>query len=83
MTQQRAAAEPAKVIPCALHALIRDGPPLAPQQPQPRVPCWSFTQTLRCAAPLNLVRDSLPGLDQPLPQGPFSLRQLLRYQAGE
>ncbi|WP_276575243.1 serine hydrolase domain-containing protein [Pseudomonas protegens] len=71
-----------KDIPCVLHALIHNGQPLAPQQPQPRVPWWSFTKTVLCAATLTLVRDGLLGLDEPLPQGPFTLRQLLRHQAG-
>ena len=55
-----------------LHALIHNGQPLAPQQPQPLVPWWSFTKTVLCAAALTLVRDGLLGLDEPLPEGPFT-----------
>ncbi|MGZ0701141.1 serine hydrolase domain-containing protein [Pseudomonas piscis] len=69
-------------IPHVLHALIRNGQPLAPHPPQPLVPWWSFTKTVLCAAALSLVRDGRLALDDPLPQGPFTLRQVLRHQAG-
>ena len=46
------------------------------------VPWWSFGKTVLAATALTLVRDGLLDLDQPLPEGPFTLRQLLRHQAG-
>lgn len=46
------------------------------------VPWWSFGKTVLAATALTLVRDGLVDLDEPLPQGPFTLRQLLRHQAG-
>lgn len=46
------------------------------------VPWWSFTKTVLAATALTLVRDGLIGLDDVLDDGPFTLRQLLRHQAG-
>lgn len=46
------------------------------------VPWWSFGKTVLAATALTLVRDGLVDLDEPLPEGPFTLRQLLRHQAG-
>lgn len=46
------------------------------------VPWWSFGKTVLAATALTLVRDGLVDLDQPLPEGPFTLRQLLQHQAG-
>lgn len=46
------------------------------------VPWWSFGKTVLAATALTLVCDGLVDLDQPLPEGPFTLRQLLQHQAG-
>lgn len=46
------------------------------------VPWWSFTKTVLAATALTLVRDGLVGLDDQVAEGPFTLRQLLRHQAG-
>jgi CubicO group peptidase (beta-lactamase class C family) len=46
------------------------------------VPWWSFTKTVLAATALSLVRDGLIGLDNPMPDQPFTLRQLLRHEAG-
>uniref|UniRef100_UPI0035633B7A serine hydrolase n=1 Tax=Hydrogenophaga sp. TaxID=1904254 RepID=UPI0035633B7A len=46
------------------------------------VPWWSFTKTVLSAAALSLVRDGWVRLDDAVPEGPFTLRQLLRHEAG-
>jgi CubicO group peptidase (beta-lactamase class C family) len=46
------------------------------------VPWWSFTKTVLAAAALVLVRDGLIGLDELLPERPFTLRQLLQHRSG-
>ncbi len=46
------------------------------------VPWWSFTKTVLAAVSLSLVRDGLVKLDEPVPEGPFTLRHLLRHEAG-
>jgi CubicO group peptidase (beta-lactamase class C family) len=46
------------------------------------VPWWSFTKTVLAATALTLVRDGLIGLDDLLPDRPFTLRHLLRHEAG-
>jgi CubicO group peptidase (beta-lactamase class C family) len=46
------------------------------------VPWWSFTKTVLAAAALSLVRDGLIELDDVVAEGPFTLRQLLRHEAG-
>ncbi|MDD0844117.1 serine hydrolase domain-containing protein [Pseudomonas sp. Gutcm_11s] len=63
-------------------ALFIDGRPQASGQPVSRVPWWSFTKTALAATALTLVRDGLLGLDEPVAEGPFTLRQLLRHEAG-
>ncbi|WP_236273981.1 serine hydrolase domain-containing protein [Pseudomonas congelans] len=45
-------------------------------------PWWSFTKTVLAATALSLVRDGLIGLDDPVSDQPFTLRQLLRHEAG-
>jgi CubicO group peptidase (beta-lactamase class C family) len=65
-----------------LFALVSNGALLTPQQPDTTVPWWSFTKTVLAAAALSLVRDRLIDLDDTLPEGPFTLRQLLRHEAG-
>lgn len=64
-------------------SLISNGSPL-PQEAQqdPTVPWWSFTKTVLSATALTLVRDGLVGLDDAVPEGPFTLRHLLRHEAG-
>lgn len=65
--------------------LLINGNPVAPSQPEvfdTPVPWWSFTKTVLAAAALTLVRDGLVGLDDTVDEGPFTLRQLLRHEAG-
>ncbi|MGL6244592.1 serine hydrolase domain-containing protein [Pseudomonas sp.] len=63
-------------------ALVSNGSLLTPEQPDVTVPWWSFSKTVLAAAAMSLVRDGLIGLDDGLPEGPFTLRQLLRHEAG-
>ena len=65
-----------------LLSLVSSGSPLTTEQPDALVPWWSFTKTVLAAASLSLVRDGLVGLDDAVPEGPFTLRQLLRHEAG-
>ncbi|WP_043311528.1 serine hydrolase [Pseudomonas sp. ML96] len=66
-----------------MHAcLIVDGQPQPATQPAQCVPWWSFTKTVLAATALSLVRDGLLDLDEPLAEGPFTLRQLLRHETG-
>ena len=65
-----------------LFSLVSNGTPSAGEQPDAIVPWWSFTKTVLAAAALALVRDGLVDLDEVLPEGPFTLRQLLRHEAG-
>lgn len=46
------------------------------------VPWWSFTKTVIAAAALLQVQNNALSLDEPVHAGPFTLRQLLRHQAG-
>jgi CubicO group peptidase (beta-lactamase class C family) len=46
------------------------------------VPWWSFTKTALSIAALRLVEKGTLSLDGELPGFPFSLRQLLRHEAG-
>ncbi|MES2821659.1 MAG: serine hydrolase domain-containing protein [Pseudomonadota bacterium] len=63
-------------------SLVVNACPLSSAQPSDRVPWWSFTKTALAATALTLVRDGLIGLDDQLAEGPFTLRQLLRHEAG-
>ncbi len=63
-------------------ALVVDGRPQLSTSPAECVPWWSFTKTVLAATALGLVRDGLLDLDEPLAEGPFTLRQLLRHEAG-
>ena len=63
-------------------SLVSNGTLLTSKQPDALVPWWSFSKTVLAAAALTLVRDRLIKLDDPLPEGPFTLRQLLRHEAG-
>lgn len=59
---------------------VNNGQPLASPEPV-SVPWWSFGKTVLAATALTLVRDGLVALDEPVAQGPFTLRQL-RHEAG-
>lgn len=65
-----------------LSSLIANGQPQAPAPLELVVPWWSFTKTVLAATALSLVQDRLIGLDDPIPDQPFTLRQLLRHEAG-
>ncbi|MET1080960.1 MAG: serine hydrolase domain-containing protein [Pseudomonas sp.] len=65
-----------------MFSLVCNGAALAPRCPVTPVPWWSFGKTVLAAVALTLVRDGLLALDDPLPEGPFTLRQLLRHEAG-
>lgn len=65
-----------------LFALVSDSTLLTPEPSEATVPWWSFTKTVLAGAAMSLVRDGLLGLDDALPEGPFTLRQLLRHEAG-
>lgn len=49
---------------------------------EPAVPWWSFTKTVLAATALSLVRDGRVALDASILDQPFTLRQLLRHEAG-
>ncbi|MEK1939995.1 MAG: serine hydrolase domain-containing protein [Pseudomonas sp.] len=63
-------------------SLLCNGQPLTPERSEPIVPWWSFTKTVLAATALSLVRDGRVGLDEPILDQPFTLRQLLRHEAG-
>lgn len=66
-------------------SLITNGSPAVTEPPEALetvIPWWSFTKTVLAATALTLVRDGLVGLDDQVAEGPFTLRQLLRHQAG-
>ncbi|MGF6208022.1 serine hydrolase domain-containing protein [Pseudomonas frederiksbergensis] len=65
-----------------LFSLVSNGSLAAVEQLDASVPWWSFTKTVLSAAALSLVRDGLVELDDVMPEGPFTLRQLLRHEAG-
>ncbi|MEN2393863.1 serine hydrolase domain-containing protein [Pseudomonas halotolerans] len=65
-----------------LSSLISNGQPPTPDRSERMVPWWSFTKTVLAATALSLVRDRLIGLDDPIADQPFTLRQLLRHEAG-
>ena len=69
-------------MPARSTALVIDGQLIATDSPQHRVPWWSFTKTVLAATTLTLVRDGLLTLDEALPERPFTVRQLLRHEAG-
>lgn len=62
--------------------LLVDGAPAGGDRSEVIVPWWSFTKTALAATALSLVRDGLVGLDDRVEEGPFTLRQLLRHEAG-
>ncbi len=63
-------------------SLVSNGQPLTSDRPGLMIPWWSFTKTVLAATALSLVRDGLLGLDAPILDQPFTLRQLLRHEAG-
>ncbi len=63
-------------------AVVENGALRAAQGVDEPVPWWSFTKTVIAAAALALVRDARLQLDRPLPNRPFTLRQLLAHRAG-
>jgi len=63
-------------------SLLSDGSAVQHEQHAAIVPWWSFTKTVLSAAVLSLVRDGLVQLDAAVPDGSFTLRQLLRHEAG-
>lgn len=66
-----------------LISTLFNGLPITPSLPdEPVVPWWSFTKTVLAAAALTLVRDGKLDLDAALPDAAFTLRQLLRHEAG-
>lgn len=64
------------------HALVRNGKLISQAGAATAVPWWSFGKTVIATAALVLVRDKLLPLDQPVDRQPFTLRQLLRHEAG-
>jgi len=63
-------------------SLVHDGSLLTSAQADEPLPWWSFGKTVIAAAALSLVRDGLLELDEAVAEGPFTLRQLLRHEAG-
>lgn len=65
-----------------LISLVSKGQPQMAERPDLMVPWWSFTKTVLSVTALSLVRDGLVGLDDLILDQPFTLRQLLRHEAG-
>lgn len=65
-----------------LSSLVSNGQLRTSVRSEPMVPWWSFTKTVLAATALTLVRDGLVRLDAAIPDQPFTLRQLLRHEAG-
>lgn len=65
-----------------LCSIILNGQPVPTEQSDVVVPWWSFTKPVLATAALSLVRDGLTSLDEQVQEGPFTLRQLLKHQAG-
>lgn len=63
-------------------SLLSDNSVVQHEQHDAIVPWWSFTKTVLSAAALSLVHDGLVRLDAVVPDGPFTLRQLLKHEAG-
>ncbi|MGE3295233.1 MAG: serine hydrolase domain-containing protein [Geminicoccaceae bacterium] len=64
------------------HAAVDPHGRLIDDSSQAVVPWWSFTKTLIAACALRLVEQGRLDLDRPLPERPYTLRQLLRHRAG-
>ncbi|MNK87679.1 hypothetical protein PS726_01608 [Pseudomonas fluorescens] len=65
-----------------LSSLVSNGQQLTSGRSELAVPWWSFTKTVLAATALALVRDGRVGLDAAILDQPFTLRQLLRHEAG-
>lgn len=65
-----------------LSVYVSQGQSLTCDPSEPVVPWWSFTKTVLAATALALVRDGRVGLDASVGDQPFTLRQLLRHEAG-
>lgn len=65
-----------------LSCLVSNGQPLSSEPCAALIPWWSFTKTVLAATALSLVRDGRAGLDTEVLGQPFTLRQLLRHEAG-
>jgi CubicO group peptidase (beta-lactamase class C family) len=65
-----------------LIALVENGKLISDTGNTVAVPWWSFAKTVIAAATLVLVRDGLLVLDQTVEEQPFTVRQLLRHEAG-
>lgn len=65
-----------------LFSLIVNGQSLTSIHSDASVPWWSFTKTVLAATSLSLVQDGLLGLDDKVMGEAFTLRQLLRHEAG-
>lgn len=63
-------------------SLVSNGALQIPAPSAAPLPWWSFGKTVIAAAALALVRDGLLALDDEVAEGPFTLRQLLRHEAG-
>lgn len=63
-------------------SLVVNGQAQTPDRSESIAPWWSFTKTVLAATALSLVRDRLVGLDEPILDQAFTLRQLLRHEAG-
>ena len=64
------------------HVLVDEGAVIASSDDAAEVPWWSFTKTVIATAALALVRNGRLDLDEPLPNRPYTLRQLLQHRAG-
>ncbi len=65
-----------------LCSLVSNGQPQTPDRLELTAPWWSVTKTVLASTALSLVRDGLIGLDDPILDQPYTLRQLLRHEAG-
>ncbi len=67
--------------PDQVHAVLRDGVLREESDARPVI-WWSLTKPVIAAAALRLVEQGRLTLDGPLPERPYTLRQLLRHSAG-
>ncbi len=65
-----------------ISCLVKNGSLVDEAEASAVVPWWSFTKTVLAVTALSLVRDGLVTLDESLLDEPFTLRQLLRHEAG-
>ncbi|WP_342655265.1 serine hydrolase domain-containing protein [Pseudomonas sp. F3-2] len=65
-----------------LTSLVLQGQPATPEPSEALVPWWSFTKTVLAVTALSLVRDGFVELDTEVLGQRFTLRQLLRHEAG-